>query len=232
MGIRKKFVTASAVALLIPLWANAAAKPDPTRAFIFEQAMEQAEKTLENQIKVQGLNTAGHIWVKEEVETTANFQRQFDEYLNTFHDALTYAAEIYGIYYEVTMTAKNIKNISNILAESPENALAVAFSAKRNKVYRNLVLQSIDIIMDIRKVTLENSKMTEQERDKVISMVRPKLHKMNKSLSSLTLALRYTSLMTVWNEITGRVATIDTQTKTEVIKRCKRTWFNNAKSVK
>ncbi len=225
-------MVATAVALLMPLWANAAAKPDPARAAAYTLAMEQAKKTLEQQIAVQGLNTTGHIWIKEEVEATANFQRQFDEYLNTFHDALAYAAEIYGIYYEVTQTAKNIKNISNILAESPENALAVAFSAKRNKVYRNLVLQSIDIIMDIRKVTLESSKMTEQERDKIISMVRPKLHKINKSLSSLTLALRYTSLMTVWDEITGRVASIDPQTKTEVIKRCRRTWFNNAKSVK
>ncbi|MCH5310950.1 MAG: hypothetical protein J1E57_03195 [Prevotella sp.] len=64
-------------------------------------------------------------------------------------------------------------------------------------VYRNLVRTSLDIIMDIRKVCFESSKMTEQEKNRIVRSVRPKLRAINKQLRQLTLALRYTSLLDV-----------------------------------
>ena len=86
--------------------------------------------------------------------------------------------------------------------------------------------------MDIRKVCIESSKMTEQEKNKVISAIRPKLRKINHQLGQLTLALRYTSFLDVWNEIAHRSPRMSRETKTEIITRCRREWWDNAKSVR
>ena len=166
------------------------------------------------------------------MEATTDFQREFNDYLDKFHDVLSIAAEIYGIYYEVTQTSKCVKDLGHVLADSPENALAVAFSTRRNVVYRNIVRTTLDVIMDIRKVCFESSKMTEQEKNKVISTIRPKLRTINKQLRQLTLALRYTSFLDVWNELMERAYYMNPATKHDIITRCRRQWWNNAKSVR
>ena len=89
-----------------------------------------------------------------------------------------------------------------------------------------------DVIMDIRKVCFESSKMTEQEKNKVISTIRPKLRTINKQLRQLTLALRYTSFLDVWNELMERAYYMNPATKHDIITRCRRQWWNNAKSVR
>lgn len=205
---------------------------DVGRVAAIELASSQAKKTIEAQLKMQGLETAGHIWTKEEIEATTEFQREFNNYLDAFHNILTIAAEIYGVYYEVTKTSKHVRNLAEVVSSSPTNVLAVAFSTRRNVVYRNLIKSSLDIFMDIRKVCFENSKMTEQEKNKVISGIRPKLRKINHQLAQLTLALRYTSFLDVWNEITQRAYMINPATKHDIITRCRREWWNNAKSVR
>ena len=215
---------------LVPLTLSAGI--DPGRVAAIELASDQAKKTIEAQEKAQLLMTTGHAWIKEEVEATTDFQREFNDYLDKFHDVLSIAAEIYGIYYEVTQTSKCVKDVGQVLSESPTNALAVAFSTRRNVVYRNLVRTSLDVIMDIRKVCFESSKMTEQEKNKVISSIRPKLRVINKQLRQLTLALRYTSFLDVWNELTERAYRINPAAKHDIITRCRRYWWNSAKSVR
>ena len=204
---------------------------DVGREYAIRKASKQAKKTIEAQLKMQGLETAGHIWTKEEIEATTEFQREFNNYLDAFHNILTIAAEIYGVYYEVTKTSKHVSNLAEVVSSSPTNVLAVAFSTRRNVVYRNLIKSSLDIFMDIRKVCFENSKMTEQEKNKVISGIRPKLRKINHQLAQLTLALRYTSFLDVWNEIAHRPR-VSPATKAEIIRRCRREWWDNIKSVR
>lgn len=205
---------------------------DPGRVAAIELASDQAKKALKSQEKAQLLMTTGHAWIKEEVEATTDFQREFNDYLDKFHDVLSIAAEIYGIYYEVTQTSKNVKALGEVLSESPSNALAVAFSTRRNVVYRNIVRTTLDVIMDIRKVCFEKSKMTEEEKNKVISSIRPKLRTINKQLRQLTLTLRYTSFLDVWNELMDRAYYLNPATKHDIITRCRRQWWNNAKSVR
>ena len=217
------------IVLCIPL--KAVAGVDPGRVAAIELASDQAKRTIKAQEKAQLLMTTGHIWTKEEVDATTSFQREFNDYLDKFHDVLSIAAEIYGIYYEVTQTSKCVKDLGQVLADSPENALAVAFSTRRNVVYRNIVKSSLEIIMDIKKVCFESSKMTEQEKNMVISSIRPKLRAYNKQLRQLTLALRYTSFLDVWNELIGRAYYLNPATKHDIITRCRRNWWNNAKSV-
>ena len=205
---------------------------DPGRVAAIELASDQAKKALKSQEKTQLLMTTGHAWIKEEVEATTDFQREFNDYLDKFHDVLSIAAEIYGIYYEVTQTSKNVKALGEVLSDSPSNALAVAFSTRRNVVYRNIVRTTLDVIMDIRKVCFEKSKMTEEEKNKVISSIRPKLRTINKQLRQLTLTLRYTSFLDVWNELMDRAYYLNPATKHDIITRCRRQWWNNAKSVR
>ena len=205
---------------------------DPGRVAAIELASDQAKKALKSQEKAQLLMTTGHAWIKEEVEATTDFQREFNDYLDKFHDVLSIAAEIYGIYHEVTQTSKNVKALGEVLSDSPSNALAVAFSTRRNVVYRNIVRTTLDVIMDIRKVCFEKSKMTEEEKNKVISSIRPKLRAINKQLRQLTLTLRYTSFLDVWNELMDRAYYLNPATKHDIITRCRRQWWNNAKSVR
>ncbi len=205
---------------------------DPGRVAAIELASDQAKKALKSQEKAQLLMTTGHAWIKEEVEATTDFQREFNDYLDKFHDVLSIAAEIYGIYHEVTQTSKNVKALGEVLSDSPSNALAVAFSTRRNVVYRNIVRTTLDVIMDIRKVCFEKSKMTEEEKNKVISSIRPKLRTINKQLRQLTLTLRYTSFLDVWNELMDRAYYLNPATKHDIITRCRRQWWNNAKSVR
>jgi hypothetical protein len=98
---------------------------------------------------------------------------------------------------------KNLNNLKDQIARSPANAVAVALSANRNKVYRQVILQSVEIVNDIRMVCLSDVKMTEKERTEVFFGVRPKLKEMNKTLQRLVRAVKYTSLTDVWNEISG-----------------------------
>ena len=219
------------IALLLPSGVKAQGI-DVGRVAAIELASSQAKKTLEAQIKMQGLETTGHIWTREEIEATTEFQKQFNDYLDAFHNILSIAAEIYGVYYEVTKTSKHVRNLAEVVSSSPSNVLAVACSARRNVVYTNLIKSSLDIFMDIRKVCIESSKMTEQEKNKVISAIRPKLRKINHQLGQLTLALRYTSFLDVWNEIAHRSPRMSRETKTEIITRCRREWWDNAKSVR
>jgi tRNA A37 threonylcarbamoyladenosine modification protein TsaB len=97
----------------------------------------------------------------------------------------------------------NLGNLADQIAKSPANAVAVALSANRNKVYRQVILQSVEIVNDIRMVCLSDVKMTEKERTEVFFGVRPKLKEMNKTLQRLVRAVKYTSLTDVWNEISG-----------------------------
>ena len=220
------------IIVLLPSAKPAFAGIDPGRVAAIELASDQAKKALKSQEKAQLLMTTGHAWIKEEVEATTDFQREFNDYLDKFHDVLSIAAEIYGIYYEVTQTSKNVKALGEVLSDSPSNALAVAFSTRRNVVYRNIVRTTLDVIMDIRKVCFEKSKMTEEEKNKVISSIRPKLRTINKQLRQLTLTLRYTSFLDVWNELMDRAYYLNPATKHDIITRCRRQWWNNAKSVR
>ncbi len=114
-----------------------------------------------------------------------------------------YAAQISAFYHETEKMINNLGNLADQIAKSPANAVAVALSTNRNKVYRQVILQSVEIVNDIRMVCLSDVKMTEKERTEVFFGVRPKLKEMNKTLQRLVRAVKYTSLTDVWNEISG-----------------------------
>ena len=189
---------------------------------------EKAKKTLKNQEKVMLLQTTGHIWTKEEVEAVTDLQREFNDYLDSFRSVVSYAAQIYGFYHEITHLTENMGEFTGQLKNSPTNALAVALSTNRNKIYRELIYNSIEIINDIRTVCLSDNKMTEKERMEIVFGIRPKLQLMNKKLQRLSIAVKYTSMGDIWAEISEEAR--PKANKVEIARSAIRRWKRSGKA--
>ena len=99
------------------------AQTDPVLSGMIVLYTDKAEKQLKSQEKVMLLQTTGHIWTKEEVEATTDFQRQFNDYLDSFRSVISYAAQIYGFYHEIGKLTENMGALSRQLEKSPETRL-------------------------------------------------------------------------------------------------------------
>ena len=173
------------------------------------------------------LVSTGHIWIKEEVEGTTNMQKEFNNYLDRFNSIISFAAQIYGFYHEIDRLVGQLGTYSHQLSHQTTNALAVALSANRNKLYRELVMSSVEIVNDVRQVCLSNNKMTEKQRLEIVFGIRPKLKLMNQKLKRLIRAVKYTRLSDVWAEIDyGARSEVD---KPTIVQRCKERWRRNAR---
>lgn len=204
------------------------AQLDPTLTGMVLIYTEKAKKTLKNQEKVMLLQTTGHIWTKEEVEAVTDLQREFNNYLDSFRSVVSYAAQIYGFYHEITHLTENMGEFTGQLKNSPTNALAVALSTNRNKIYRELIYNSIEIINDIRTVCLSDNKMTEKERMEIVFGIRPKLQLMNKKLQRLSIAVKYTSMGDIWAEISEEAR--PKANKVEIARSAIRRWKRSGKA--
>ena len=200
---RPSFAILPVLLLLILSGSLRAQSIDPTLAAMIALYTEKAENTLKSQEEAMLLESTGHVWIKEEVDGTWQIQKEFNDYLDTFHGIIVYAAQIYGFYHEIDRMVDNMGKLAEQIGRSSGNAVAVALSANRNKVYRQVILQSVEIVNDIRMVCLSDVKMTEKERTEIFFGVRPKLKEMNRTLQRLVRAVKYTSLADVWNEISG-----------------------------
>lgn len=198
------------------------AQNDPVLAGMIYAYTDKAEKGLKNQEKVMLMQTTGHVWLKEEVEGTANLQKEFNNYISTFRGIVVYAAQIYGFYHEIDCLVKNMDSFTRQLDKNSSNALAVALSTKRNKIYRELIMGSVEIVNDIRLVCLSDNKMTEKERIEIVFNIRPKLKVMNKRLQRLTRAVKYTSMSDIWHEIDE--GSREKADKKSIVKECMNRW--------
>lgn len=206
------------------------AQNDPVLAGMILLYTDKAEKELKNQEKVMLMQTTGHLWTKEEVKATTDLQREFNNYLDSFRSIVCYAAQIYGFYYEVSRLTDNMGDFTKQLGRSPVNALAVALSAQRNRIYRELIMNSVEVVNDIRTACPSDNKMTEKERMEIVFGIRPKLKTMNTKLQRLTKAVKYTTLGDVWHEIDeGARPAAD---KRGIVDAAKRRWRQIGKNVR
>ena len=210
-----KYFISIAIFMFISSFAGVRAQNDPTLAGMILMYTNKAEKELKT---------------KEEVEATTDLQREFNNYLDSFRSIVSYAAQIYGFYHEIGQLVDNMGGLVAQLDAHPANGLAVALSAKRNKIYRELIMNSIEIVNDIRTVCLSGNKMTEKERVEIVFGIRPKLKKMNKQLKRLTRAVKYTTMGDVWMEI-DEGARPTKANKAEIAAAAKRRWKQVGKNV-
>lgn len=207
------------------------AQIDPTLSGMIFLYTDKAEDELKSQERAMMMQSTGHLWIKEEVEGTTDLQRKFNDYLDSFRDIICYAAQIYGFYHEITQLTDNMGGLVRQLDAHPANGLAVALSTKRNRIYRELIMNSIEIVNDIRTVCLSGNKMTEKERMEIVFGIRPKLKTMNRQLKRLTRAVKYTTMGDIWLEI-DEGARPAKANKAEIAAAAKRRWKQVSKNVK
>ncbi len=224
-----RYIVAVAIVMLLGI-GNVQAQSDPTLTGMIMMYTKKAEKQLKTQEQVMLMMTTGHIWTKEEVQATTDLHREFNNYLDSFRSIVCYAAQIYGFYHEVTLLTNNMGGLIKQLDAHPGNALAVALSTKRNKIYRELILNSVEIVNDIRMVCLAKNKMTEKERMEIVFSIRPKLKVMNKKLLRLTKAVKYTSMSDIWLEIEEGAQPPKTD-KQEIVNAARRRWRQAGRNV-
>lgn len=176
------------------------------------------------------MQTTGHIWTKEEVEATTDLQREFNNYLNSFRSIVCYAAQIYGFYHEISQLTDNMGDFTKQVSRQTTNALAVALSTRRNQIYRELILNSVEIVNDIRTACLSGNKMTERERIEIVFGIRPKFKMMNKKLQRLTKAVKYTTMGDIWQEIDEGARPVTD--KRDIVEAARRRWRQVGKNVR
>lgn len=206
------------------------AQNDPVLAGMILLYTDKAQKELKNQEKVMMLQTTGHIWTKEEVQATADLQREFNKYLDSFRSIVCYAAQIYGFYHEISRLTDNMEDFTRQVSRSTTNSLAVALSTERNRIYRELMLGSVEIVNDIRMACLAENKMTERERMEIVFGIRPKLKLMNTKLQRLTKAVKYTTMSDIWYEIDEGARPV--ADKRDIVEAAKRRWKQIGKNVR
>lgn len=206
------------------------AQNDPVLAGMILLYTDKAQKELKNQEKVMMLQTTGHIWTKEEVQATADLQREFNKYLDSFRSIVCYAAQIYGFYHEISRLTDNMEDFTRQVSRSTTNALAVALSTERNRIYRELMLGSVEIVNDIRMACLAENKMTKRERMEIVFGIRPKLKLMNTKLQRLTKAVKYTTMSDIWYEIDEGARPV--ADKRDIVEAAKRRWKQIGKNVR
>ena len=200
---------------------------DPVLAGMIALYTNKAKNEYKQQEKMMLLESTGHVWITEEVNATTDLQKEFNKYLDDFHGIITYAAQIYGFYHEIDRMVDNLESFSHQLSEHPSNALAVALSSNRNKIYREIVMGSVDIVNDIRQVCLSDTKMTEKERIEIVFGIRPKLKLMNRRLRHLVNAVKYASLSDVWAEIDYSARS--EADKASITRQCMERWKRNGR---
>ena len=206
------------------------AQLDPTLTAMILEYTQKAKSQYNTQLETMAVETEGHVWLKQEVEATKNYQQQFDRYISTFRGIISYAAQVYGFYYEINPLTENMGRLSHQIGETPVNAVAVALHRNRNDIYVDIINRSVGIVNTIRQVCID-TKMTEKQRIELVFSIRPQLQQMNRKLAMLTKLVRCTTMAQVWYEIEYQ-SLPHREGKAGIVEECLGAWRVNGRSVK
>ena len=125
--MRNRFIHIILMILLavLPIVHCSAVESNPTLAARIILAKNDFEKALQNQRNRQLMVGEGHVFIGREVQALNELQREYNDYLDQFHDAVSTAAELYGTFLEIKRTVKLSRQVSSILSDAPTNAIAV-----------------------------------------------------------------------------------------------------------
>ena len=206
------------------------AQLDPTLTAMILEYTQKAKSQYNTQLETMAVETEGHVWLKQEVEATKNYQQQFDRYISTFRGIISYAAQVYGFYYEINHLTENMGRLSHQIGETPVNAVAVALHRNRNDIYVDIINRSVGSVNTIRQVCID-TKMTEKQRIELVFSIRPQLQQMNRKLAMLTKLVRCTTMAQVWYEIEYQ-SLPHREGKAGIVEECLGAWRVNGRSVK
>ena len=227
--MRNKFCHLILMVLLavVPIVPCLAVESNPTLAARILLAKNNFEKALENQRNRQLMVGEGHVFVGREVQALNELQREYNDYLDTFHDAVSTAAELYGTFLEIKRTVKLSKQVTSIISDAPSNAIAVLLRPNSSGLYGSVIQTSLGAAQDIYNACISKKKLTAQDRNKMLTDARTKIKKVNSDLTKLVVVLRYTTFEDIWYSVRTRAKYMDRERKHAVIERCYDNWKHN-----
>ena len=217
-------ITLTVILLLLPIGYSMAVETNPTLALRIELASNKFKNALTTQRNRQLLVAEGHVFLGREVQALNELQREFNDYLDNFHDAISTAAELYGTYLEIKRTVKLSRQVSSIISDAPTNAIAVLLRPNSSGLYGSILQTSLGAAQDLYNACISKKKMTEQDRHKMLTNSRTKIKEVNKMLTKLIIVLRYTTLEDIWHSIRTRAKYMDRERKHSLIERCYDNW--------
>lgn len=221
----KRYILLLILSLLFA--AKGMAQEDPALAAQIIVWTEKAKSELKSQEAAMALETAAQIRMEDEWKQTADIQRIYNDYLDSFRDIVVYAAQAYGFYLETKKLIEHLDALGRVIDDHPDGVLAGVLSQRRNQIYRDVLMNALDIVNDIRIVCINDTKMTEQQRVDMVFAIRPKLVKMNKQITRLIRVVKYSS----YTDILVEIELIERQKtdKSAITRACLARWRNNGK---
>lgn len=212
---------------LLPIGYCTAVEPNPTLALRLELASKKFTDALQTQRNRQLMVGEGHVFIGREVQALNELQREYNDYLDQFHDAVSTAAELYGIFLEIKRTVKLSMQVTDIISDAPTNAIAVMLKPNTSGLYGSILQTSLGAAQDIYNACISKKKLTAQDRNKMLTNARTKIKKVNSDLTKLVIVLRYTTLEDIWYTLRTRAKYMNKERKHAVIERCYDNWKHN-----
>lgn len=221
--------------------------PDPERALLFGIVAKTQSKALIAQNAVLATTLGGYKMNGDVIRKTNSFIKEYNDWLDSFGDVLTIAANLYGIYYNVDRIIKDISEFQKVTKVNPKNLVAVSLSPSKNKVYASILNDGLNIVSDLEMMitgskTVRDSKtkvkmktkMSLMERTMTIINVRKRLQAIDRKMRTLNRFILYTSLYDTYYEVTGDVPYKGHHTRqlSEILADCKSRWQNSLGSAR
>ena len=227
MEIRKITV----LVLLLTAGAVSAQNNDPRRSELYSLYDIRSRNAINAQSAAISTMSFHHLWMQSKEKDIANLQKEFNKYLENLHDVLTIAAEIYGNIYEFMEMASNLKSLTEACQDSPTNIFANAFKEDKRQIITNIVGTTTELMMDIKKSIVDNTRMTEKERIQLLDDVRRKLKSINRQLRRVERNIRYYNLCDLWNDIRGEKYDFRKRTNAEIAREARDEWQNHYRPI-
>ena len=221
-----KYIAFSLLLAVLPMDHCHAVEPNPTLALNIIIAKNKFEKALNHQRNIQLMVGEGHVLLGHEVQAINELQREFNDYLDSFQESISTAAELYGTHLEIKRTVNLSKQVTAILSNAPTNAIAVMLKPNTSGLY-GAILNTSAAGQDIYNACLSKQKLTEQDRDKLLDIARKKIKKANRDLAKLVIVLKYTTFEDLWYSVRTHAKYINRERKHAIIERCYDDWKHN-----
>ena len=204
---------------------------DPVRAGLFSNYDIRMRDQINAQSVALGTMTFHHKWIQAKEKDITKLQEEFNKYLLENHNTIAMAAQLYGVYYELTEISNNQKGIEDVCRESPANILANAFKDDKRQIVTNIVGATTDLIYDIKKTYLDNTRMTEKERLQLVDDVRRHMKWCNRQLKRIERNIRYYNLCDLWNDIRNKEYVFRKKSNAEIAREARDRWQEHYKFI-
>ena len=229
---RKIIIILTVISLAVPLHtvAQSLTYTDPTRMAVYSNYLKRDNSTISAYIAAQASLVAAEKNVNQELDALNEYRKELDDYMKKVHDVITIAANVYGLFYEVSDLYKNYKSLIECIAEKGDNLVACVISEQRRDFIDEMITETVGLVGDVKTILSKKKRMTEKESLKMLSNIRPKMKRLNAKLVKMEKMVRCFSFVQLWDEMEGRRHRFDRQSRKELIAQRHRLWCDAPKT--